>query len=155
MGWPGPMTHRQFMAWQFWEAEQWNQPSRSDYYAMLIANRVDHVLAEKKDSNLEPYVIPFGSTGFVRVGDTTPQRRKKGKRRKPADEKRGIELMASMTREEAEARTKAAKGRWGRYLGMDPKKAKSGQGFNIQTVKENPGNPFSKYMGFTKSNGDE
>lgn len=40
MGWPGPMTHRQFEAWQAWLAEQWNQPSRTDNYLMQIACEV-------------------------------------------------------------------------------------------------------------------
>lgn len=37
MGWPGPMTHRQFGAWQNWLARQLNEPSRSDHYLMQIA----------------------------------------------------------------------------------------------------------------------
>lgn len=40
MGWPGPMTHRQFAAWQAWLAEQWNVPSRTDNYLISIAAEI-------------------------------------------------------------------------------------------------------------------
>lgn len=34
MGWPGPMTHRQFRAWRAWLDMQWDRPSRTDHYIM-------------------------------------------------------------------------------------------------------------------------
>lgn len=37
MGWPGPMTERQFITWQAWLREEYNNPSRADYYAMEVA----------------------------------------------------------------------------------------------------------------------
>lgn len=37
LGWPGPMTHRQFAAWQQWLEDQWNRPDRHDYYSMQAA----------------------------------------------------------------------------------------------------------------------
>lgn len=37
MGWPGPMTARQFRAWRAWLEMQWNLPDRGDFYAMQIA----------------------------------------------------------------------------------------------------------------------
>lgn len=37
MGWPGPMTHRQFLAWHAYLAAELNQPDRSDHYAMQTA----------------------------------------------------------------------------------------------------------------------
>lgn len=40
MGWPGPMTHRQFLVWQAWLDKEWNVPSRSDWYAMQTAREV-------------------------------------------------------------------------------------------------------------------
>jgi hypothetical protein len=54
MGWDGPMTHRQFAAWQWWLLEQWNQPSRSDHYAMQVAAVVD--MSGEKDRD---YRIKF------------------------------------------------------------------------------------------------
>ena len=55
MGWPGPMTHRQYVAWQGWLKTQWNEPSRQDWYAMRIASAVLNaggVAAEPKDMKL-------------------------------------------------------------------------------------------------------
>lgn len=43
LGWPGPMTHRQFMAWMEWLESEWNRPSRSDNYLMQIAKEVENV----------------------------------------------------------------------------------------------------------------
>lgn len=40
MGWPGPMTHRQFEAWHEWLKRQWNIPSRTDYQIMALASEV-------------------------------------------------------------------------------------------------------------------
>ena len=37
MGWDGPMTARQFSAWQVWMAEEWNNPDRHDHYLMRVA----------------------------------------------------------------------------------------------------------------------
>lgn len=37
MGWDGPVTYRQYCAWQYWLASEWNQPDRSDHYLMQIA----------------------------------------------------------------------------------------------------------------------
>ena len=40
MGWPGPMTHRQYLLWRVWSQEQWNRPSRSDHYLMAVAREL-------------------------------------------------------------------------------------------------------------------
>lgn len=40
MGWPGPMTHRQFLVWTAWLKEQWNSPNRTDHYLMLLAQHL-------------------------------------------------------------------------------------------------------------------
>lgn len=34
------MTHRQFLAWGYWLKEQWEHPSRTDYYLMQVAFEV-------------------------------------------------------------------------------------------------------------------
>jgi hypothetical protein len=47
MGWDGPMTYRQFKVWQAWLREEWNTPTRSDYYLMEIACEVRRVLSSK------------------------------------------------------------------------------------------------------------
>ena len=40
LDWRGPITHRQFMVWRAWLDLQWDNPSRSDMYAMQIATEV-------------------------------------------------------------------------------------------------------------------
>jgi hypothetical protein len=37
MGWAGLITHRQFLAWQEWLAQDLDRPSRSDHYLMQAA----------------------------------------------------------------------------------------------------------------------
>jgi len=37
MGWQGPLTHRQAIVWQAYLEDQWERPSRSDFYLMQIA----------------------------------------------------------------------------------------------------------------------
>lgn len=50
------MTHRQFMAWQWWLAEQWNQPDRSDHYLMQLAAAQD---AKEGPKHLNDYRLRF------------------------------------------------------------------------------------------------
>lgn len=40
LGWSGPMTYRQYLAWQAWIDMEWDRPSRSDWYAMQTAAEV-------------------------------------------------------------------------------------------------------------------
>jgi hypothetical protein len=47
MGWDGPVTHRQFLAWMSWMEEQWDMPTRTDYYLMQIDNSVKRVLSKR------------------------------------------------------------------------------------------------------------
>jgi hypothetical protein len=56
MGWDGPMTHRQFAAWQWWLLEQWNQPDRHDHYLMSVAMGTDMSDGQK---NLNDYKLQF------------------------------------------------------------------------------------------------
>lgn len=37
MGWDGPMTSRQYEAWQAWLDSEWDVPSRPDWYAMQVS----------------------------------------------------------------------------------------------------------------------
>lgn len=52
MGWPGPMTARQFATWQSWLSMEMNQPSRADYYLMQIAFYVARSSAKNPNSIL-------------------------------------------------------------------------------------------------------
>jgi hypothetical protein len=58
LGWPGPLTHRQCRAWQDWLDADWNQPSRTDHYLMLIAQRV--LQAQGAKVTLAQQRITFG-----------------------------------------------------------------------------------------------
>lgn len=63
MGWPGPLTHRQFMAWSVWLGREWNNPDRHDHYLMRIVWAVEHVLAKGNQVvNLNPYKLKFGDS---------------------------------------------------------------------------------------------
>jgi hypothetical protein len=50
MGWRGPMTHRQFGAWQAWLRRQWNEPTRTDDYLAQIACEVRRGWVKKPQS---------------------------------------------------------------------------------------------------------
>jgi hypothetical protein len=60
------MTHRQYRIWHHWIGEQWNNPSRSDHYLMLIALQVlktpARVWGKEPSHNLEDMRIPFSVT---------------------------------------------------------------------------------------------
>jgi hypothetical protein len=58
LGWPGPLTHRQYRAWQAWLDGQWNRPDRTDHYLMLIAQRV--LQAQGAKVTLEQQRLTFG-----------------------------------------------------------------------------------------------
>ena len=52
------ISHREFRTWQAWKRDQWNNPSRTDYYLMQIAGCVKHVLSKRKWS-IGSMKIPF------------------------------------------------------------------------------------------------
>jgi hypothetical protein len=37
MGWSGPMTERQYVTWMAWLDLELNNPSRADWYSMMVA----------------------------------------------------------------------------------------------------------------------
>lgn len=95
LGWPGPMTHRQFLAWQAWLDEQWDRPDRTDQYLMQIACEVARANAKHPDRlRLEHFRLRFGAA-------------------RPAGRK--------LTPEEAAA---ASKARWMMAAGLNPGKAR-------------------------------
>ena len=49
-GWPGPITHRQFVAWLVWLSEEQNRPSRTDYHIMRVAQRVQQVMRKNPNA---------------------------------------------------------------------------------------------------------
>jgi len=70
MGWPGPMTHRQFEAWQRWLVEQLNRPSRSDFYAMQVAYEARNILRSLggggRALSMEDFRLQFNTGGHTR-----------------------------------------------------------------------------------------
>lgn len=72
MGWTGPMTHRQYVAWQKWLSSQWNEPSRTDHYLMQVAAEsfrphARHPEAVKMDS----YRLKFYTTREAKPSATS------------------------------------------------------------------------------------
>lgn len=51
MGWSGPMTHRQFDAWQEWFELDLEKPDRHDFYAMQIAAKIEGIFKNNVDIN--------------------------------------------------------------------------------------------------------
>lgn len=49
------VTYREFLTWQAWLNNQWNEPSRTDYYLMQIAAWV----AGKAQVNVASFRLPF------------------------------------------------------------------------------------------------
>lgn len=66
MGWPGPMTGRQFRVWQVWLELQMNRPSRADCYAMQAAHAARFSMAKKVPPfNSKDWVLEFRERGPV------------------------------------------------------------------------------------------
>lgn len=61
MGWPGPMTHRQFKLWRVWLSAEWNRPSRSDHYVMRAAfeTRLGNAGKKARDVKMEHMELRF------------------------------------------------------------------------------------------------
>lgn len=55
------ISHREYLDKLRYINDKWNEPSRSDYYSMQIAQRVDGVLS-KRVPKLENFKIPFEVT---------------------------------------------------------------------------------------------
>lgn len=61
MGWPGPMTHRQHVAWLEWWTSQQDVPNRGDWYLMQLDRTVKCLLAKDPDKiKLEHSKLKFG-----------------------------------------------------------------------------------------------
>ena len=61
LGWPGPMTHRQFLLWMAWLKKEWNKPSRDNWYSMQAAAEARKGwVAKPNDVQVSDFIIPFG-----------------------------------------------------------------------------------------------
>ena len=77
LGWPGPMTHRQFLLWDLWQREQLNQPSRSDHYLMQIALYILRSNSRRAGKlKLEDVRLAFGKPGKGKASRLTPEESK-------------------------------------------------------------------------------
>ena len=57
-------THREYLMWMEWLDAQWNRPSRTDNYLMLIAAEVRRVLSKKPNSiKLSHFLLKFSKAG--------------------------------------------------------------------------------------------
>lgn len=56
-------THRQYLTWMAWLDEQWNSPSRTDYYLIQIAYLVGCVMSmfssRRSTTRFETYKLKF------------------------------------------------------------------------------------------------
>ncbi len=53
-------THREYLTWEHWLQEEWNSPTRSDYYLMQLTQRVMQILRKNPNQvKLEDQKIPF------------------------------------------------------------------------------------------------
>ena len=106
MGWPGPLTHRQFETWTAWlDGEQHNWPSLSDQYAMRIAQRVQQVLMEHPNEVTLNHQV-------VTPDDLV---RNSGQEQEVESDE---DMDETMTPEEAAEQTRYWKAVWGARLGV-------------------------------------
>jgi hypothetical protein len=52
-------THREYLLWELWLEKQWNQPSRTDHYLMLIAQQVSQVFKKSTTSRVKDFLMKF------------------------------------------------------------------------------------------------
>jgi hypothetical protein len=64
LGWGGPLTHRQYLAWQAWLDIQYDTPSRTDHYLMALTLEVRSVAGmfskERKRWQMKDVKLNFG-----------------------------------------------------------------------------------------------
>lgn len=61
MGWPGPMTNRQFEAWQAWLTIDLERPSKDNLYQMQTARQIilPHLAKDATPPPLSDYRLTF------------------------------------------------------------------------------------------------
>jgi hypothetical protein len=98
LGWPAPLTHRQFLAWRAWLRAELDRPDKITAYLQQIACEV------RRGHVRHP--------GRVKLDDL-----------KLTFEEKTAAPAAAMTREQAAALSKA---RWGAWLGVKPDRETGG-----------------------------
>lgn len=63
MGWPGPITHRQFQAWEMWYHDlRWQERTPEHYYMAQLAKEVaciDLKASDKRKVKTERFLMTF------------------------------------------------------------------------------------------------
>jgi hypothetical protein len=63
LGWQGPMTHRQFAAWQEWLLLEANRPGRLEHYLMRVGLEIRRVIGlftkDPGPMTLDAFRVPF------------------------------------------------------------------------------------------------
>lgn len=75
MGWPGPLTHRQFEAWQAWLDLDMDRPSRTDWYLMQLAAMLAGGIGTvqlKKGRSVDPGKLKLSFGGAAPKPPTEP-----------------------------------------------------------------------------------
>ena len=66
MGWSGPITHRQFQAWEVWYHDlRWQETTPEHYYLAQVAKEVactDLKASDKRKVKIERYLLKFKTT---------------------------------------------------------------------------------------------
>lgn len=69
-GWSGPITHRQYEAWQQFMEDEWSHPSRSDWYAMQIAHVMARTMGGSR-ADLADLQLKFSRAGSSSIKEET------------------------------------------------------------------------------------
>jgi hypothetical protein len=74
MGWPGPLTYRQYKTWEAWLEAEWNRPSRTDHYLMQLNATLIAVNSKARANvKLDKQRIPFVTPARRRARELTPE----------------------------------------------------------------------------------
>lgn len=74
MGWEGPMTHRQYLAWRYWLAEDRNAVGKQEAYLMQIACEVRRVLhSSPSNVKISDFKLTFETGRHTPESEATPE----------------------------------------------------------------------------------
>lgn len=78
MGWPGPITHRQFLAWKEFDEAERRRPGLTEFYLMQVAHEARYAFAEKRRGfNSNDYLLRFQDEPATHQGNGKPAPRRK------------------------------------------------------------------------------
>jgi hypothetical protein len=68
------MSHREYKMRLAWETEQWQKPSRTDFYLMQIAQLLSRLPGGQKVANLNRFKLLFSEVGSSETLEQKQQR---------------------------------------------------------------------------------